>query len=90
MAIVNNFDGNIGAMSIAVTALADDGTAVIDFSNYTSADFVAVSESAAGLVEAASATTFVCTVNRTTRIATFQNVTGAAYTGTYKIVGVFY
>lgn len=90
MANKYNFDGNVGVIKEDVTALADDGTVVLDFSPYKYADFNVVSESSAGVISAPSATTFTVAVNRTTNVATITNVTGAAFTGSFKLIGIFY
>ena len=85
-----NFDGNVGVIYEDVTALANAGTVVLDFSPYNNAHFSVVSESSAGVIAGPSASTFTVAVNRTTNKATVTNATGAAYTGSYKLIGVFY
>ena len=90
MANKYSFDGNIGCIKEDVIALDIAGTVALDFSPYNVAEFSVVAESAAGVLVGPSATTFSVAVNRTTKIATITNETGAAYTGSYKIIGVFY
>lgn len=85
-----SFDGNVGVLYEDVTALADAKTVTFDFSPYEVAHFSVISESAAGVIEVPSATTFTVAVNRTTKVATITNASGAAFTGSYKLIGLFY
>ena len=90
MANKYNFDGNVGVIKEDVTALANAGTVVLDFSPYKYADFSVVSESSAGVVSGPGATSFTVAVNRTTNVSTITNASGAAFTGSYKLIGIFY
>ena len=85
-----NFDGNVGVIYEDVTALANAGTVVLDFAPYNNAHFSVVSESSTGVIAGPSASTFTVAVNRTTNKVTVTNATGAAFTGSYKLIGVFY
>jgi hypothetical protein len=90
MANKYSFDGNVGVLYEDVTALANAGTVTFDFSPYEVAHFSVISESATGEIRGPSSSTFRVAVNRTTKVATITNVLGVAFTGTYKLIGLFY
>jgi hypothetical protein len=85
---IDKFDNRVGALGVAVEALANAATATLDLSDYKEARFVAASESSTGVIALTAANTFTTQINRTTGIITFTNASGAAFTGTYYIVGI--
>lgn len=90
MANKYSFDGNVGVLYEDVVDLANAGTVTFDFSPYEVAHFSVISESSTGVIEGPAAATFTVAVNRTTKVATITNATGAAFTGAYKLIGLFY
>lgn len=90
MANKYSFDGNVGVLYEDVTALESGGTVTFDFSPYEVAHFSVISESATGDIRGPGSSTFRVTVNRTTKVATIKNESNVAFTGTYKLIGLFY
>lgn len=86
MAQVNRYEGRAGFLSLDVTALADDGTAVINLPDPNYAECLnVVSEDATGNISSEGATTFSAVVDRVANTVTFKNLTSAAFTGTYRV-----
>lgn len=89
MANKYSFSGQVGFFYEEVTALANNSSVTINISPYKNSSFTVVAESSTGVISVPSASTFSVTVNRVTGIVTITNISGAAYTGSYKIFGVF-
>lgn len=89
MALNDKFDDRVGVRTVAVTALANAGTATISLGENKDARFVAISEDGSGNVAVQGASTFTVAVNRTTGVVTITNASGGAYTGTYSLLGIY-
>lgn len=83
MAQINKSSSYCMVAAIEAEALADAGTLALQLPDDAKDDFIVQAINSAGVSFAPGASTFTTAYNSTTKIITFTNASGGAFTGKY-------